>query len=179
MTAILEELPEAVVEKARQFINLQQGKNATKGWATRALLTWIADADIEEPETTLSRITSAPFTQPNQKQDVDDFSETNWVLVLREMESRGLGKLVLGRHKWPTRFSWRNRSALRTACAVLERPFRTKVRRQSPNDPPQSRTGPTPSTLLMIGRIEVKLPLGGASEEEWAELSRWISRRGG
>lgn len=174
-----EELPDGVVGSARQFITLRQGKNAGKGWAASALLGWIVDAEIDEKETALDSITSAAFAQPSQDPDGEDHSDTNWILVMREMEVRGLGKLVLGRHGWPTRFSWRNGSSLGTACAVLERPLPATARQQRPEgDTTRARSGQIPPTKLSVGRIEVRLPLGGATEDEWAELARWVARRG-
>ena len=174
-----EELPDGVVERARQFINVQQGKNAEKGWAASALLRWIADAEVDEQETALDSIIGAAFTQPPQDPDSEDYSDTNWILVMREMEARGLGKLVLGRHGWPTRFSWRNGSSLNTACAVLDRPLRANEGQRGPKaDTTRARSGQIPPTKLSVGRIEVRLPLGGATEEEWAELARWVARRG-
>ena len=174
-----EDLPDAVVEKARQFITLQQGRSAGKGWAASALLGWIADAEVDEPETALNSITGAAFAQPSQDPDSEDHSDTNWILVLREMEGRGLGKLVLGRHGWPTRFAWRNGSSLTTACAVLQRPLAAKARQRPHEDgTTRARSSQIPPTKLSVGRIEVRLPFGGATEEEWAELARWVARRG-
>lgn len=180
MPQATEELPDSVIEKARQFINLRQGKNAEKGWATSALLDWIAVAEIDEAETALSSITDAPFCQAAaQDPESDDYRDTNWIAVLRAMEERGLGKLILGRHGWPTRFQWGNGSSLQTACLVLGRPYPMKARQQR-KDGGATRvsSGPIPPTRLSIGRIEVRLPLGGASEEEWTELARWVTRRG-
>lgn len=174
-----EELPDAVIDKARQFITLQQGKSAEKGWAASALLGWIAHAGIDETETALNSITGAAFAQPSQDPDSEDYSDTNWILVMREMEARGLGKVVLGRHGWPTRFAWRNGSSLNTACVVLQRPLPSNAKQRPPEvSPARARSGQIPPTKLSVGRIEVRLPFGGATEEEWAELARWVARRG-
>ena len=168
-----------MIERARLFVNQQQGKNAEKGWAASGLLEWIADARIDEEETALSSITGAAFAQPSQDPDSEDHSDTNWILVLREMQAKGLGKLILGRHGWPTRFAWRNGSSLGTACAVLGRPLPSKARqRRVEVNAAQVRSGPIPPTKLLVGRIEVRLPFGGATEEEWTELARWVARRG-
>lgn len=172
-----DELSITDVEKAKRFVNLQQGRNADKGRATKMLLEWIEQAQIDEAETALNSITDAPFAQPSEDPESDDYSDTNWISVLREMEERGLGKLILGRHGWPTRFAWKNASSLRTACLVLERPLPESTGGQRAGG--STTRGSIPPTRLYVGRIEIRLPLGGASEEEWAELVRWIARRGG